>query len=169
MEKEFKVVWLEVKSPDWKIVTLADDTQQYGDVSINRVNKKGEAFPDFDGIINAGTIKGNLWTSSAGKRYLFAPDANKTPSGAYTKPQGGFKAGMQKMVEEKNANIQKSQENKNEGIKIASTISMAVNIVIATLKEEKIIDEAVIKGKIREWREYFLAEWDNVNNAPPFN
>ena len=164
MEKEYKVIWLEVKSPDWKVATLSDDQQQYANVSINKVNKKGEVFPGFDEITNAGTVKGNMWQSPQGKYYLFAP---KLVVAGQT---GAFKGQQIAKAQEKKAEyIATAQDNKNEGIKIASTISMATNVVIATLKGEQIIDESVIKGKIREWRNWFLAEWDSIDQAPPFN
>ena len=165
MEQEYKIIWLEVKSPEWKIATLADDKQQYANVSINKVNKKGEVFPGFDEITNAGTVKGNLWkTPDGSKTYLFAPKP------ASTGQTGAFKGQQIAKAQEKKAEyIATAQDNKNEGIKMASTIAMATNVVIAILKNEQIIDESVIKGKIREWREWFVAEWDNVNTAPPFN
>ena len=164
MEKEFKVNWLEVKSPEWKVATLSDDQQQYANVSINKVNKKGEVFPGFDEITNGGTVKGNMWQSPKGAYYLFAPKL------VVAGQSGAFKGQQIAKAQEKKAEyIATAQDNKNEGIKIASTISMAVNIVIATLKNETIIDESVIKGQITKWREWLLAEWDNVNNAPPFN
>jgi len=164
MEKEYKVIWLEVKSPDWKVATLSDDQQQYANVSINKVNKKGEVFPGFDEITNAGTVKGNLWQSPKGAYYLFAPKVGVAGQ------SGAFKGQQIAKAQEKKAEyIATAQDNKNEGIKIASTISMATNVVIATLKGEQIIDESVIKGKIREWRNWFLAEWDSIDQAPPFN
>ena len=162
-EKEFRIIWLEVKSPEWKIATLTDDTAQYANVSINKVNKKGEVFPNFDEISNGGSIKGNLWQSPKGAYYLFAPKL------AVAGQTGAFKGQQIAKAQEKKAEyIATAQDNKNEGIKIASTISMAVTIVIATLKEEKIIDEGVIKGEIAKWRRWLWFQWDNVKDFPPF-
>jgi hypothetical protein len=163
MEKEFKIIWLEVKSPEWKIATLADDQQQYPNVSINKVNKKGEVFPNFDAITNGGTVKGVMWPSPAGKLYLFAPKVGVAGQ------SGAFKGQQIAKAQEKKAEyIATAQDNKNEGIKIASTMSMAVNIVVATLKSESIIDEGVIKSEISKWRRWLWLEWDNVKDFPPF-
>lgn len=161
MDKEFKVVWIEDKSADWKVVTLSDNTQQYADVSINKVNKKGEAFPNFEAITLESTVRGNLWTSPSGKRYLFAP-----------KPQvakaGGFRTNMREVVKEKQEGIKVAQENKELGIKTSSTIRMATDLVVATLANEKIIDESIIKGKLEMWRKWFWIHWNDPDSYPPF-
>lgn len=73
----FKVEWLEVKSPEWKVATLSDEKgTQYTDVSINAVSKKGEPFPNFENISLETPVIGVLWTSPSGKHYLFPPKAN---------------------------------------------------------------------------------------------
>jgi hypothetical protein len=123
-------------------------------------------FPGFNEINAASEIEGNLWEKpGTGKWTLYPP---KTPTTSKSSTTGGFKAGMQKMVEEKNANIRQSQENKELGIKTSSTIRMATDVVIATLANEKIIDESVIKGKIEMWRRWFWMHWDDPESYPPF-
>ena len=42
---------------------------------------------------------------------------------------------------------------------------MAVNIVVATLKGETIIDESVIKNKITKWREWLWVNWEKKNDG----
>jgi len=169
-EKEYTISFTDNKSPDWKILTLeiveGDGSVMYEDVSVNRVNKKGETFPNFDNLKVGERVKGNLWVSSAGKRYLFAPDTNKLAGGDYTKPQGGFKVGMQKMAEEKREFIKDTQETKNSAIREAGAQRDAVLMVTtfypeftdATVATEK---ERILKEKYLYWREFFL-------NQPPF-
>src|SRR3990167_10230528 len=161
MEKEYKIIWLEVKSPEWKIATLSDDVAQYANTSINKVNKKGEVFPNFDEISNGGSVKGNLWQSPQGKYYLFAPKV------AVAGQSGAFK-GLQiaKAQEKKAEYIATAQDNKNEGIKIASTLGKAVDCAIA---EHALPDnDHSLEDLIRKWRRTLWFEWDNVNDFPPF-
>jgi hypothetical protein len=172
MEKEYTISFTDDKSPDWKILTLeivdGGGSVMYEDVSVNRVNKKGETFPNFDNLKVGERVKGNLWTSSAGKKYLFAPDLNKPAGGANRGQSGGFKANMSAMVEKKQEGIRQSQENKELGIKTSSTARMACDIVVATLRGEEIIDESVLKGKLEMWRKWFWMHWDDPENYPPF-
>lgn len=70
------------KAKDWKVVSILNAAGDIVEnVSINRTNKKGDIFPNFDGIAVGQKIEGQLWQSPAGKMYLFAPkDSPKTPS-----------------------------------------------------------------------------------------
>ena len=165
--KEYTISFTDNKSPDWKILTLeiveGDGSVMFQDVSVNRVNKKGETFPNFDGLIVGSRVKGNLWTSPQGKHYLFAPNLTTVKSGA---SGGGFKAGMQKMVEQKQEAIKLSQENKNESIKIASTLGKAVDCAIAVY--EKGVSSETLEELITKWRRILWMEWDNTKDFPPF-
>lgn len=125
-----------------------------------------DSFPNFATLREGDRVEGTIDTKVNGQ---FTNKTLKAPYIAKSGVSGGFKAGMKEMVKEKQEGIKVAQENKELGIKTSSTIRMATDVVIATLANEKIIDESVIKGKIREWREWFLAEWDNIDNAPPFN
>lgn len=72
----FKIINSAPKTPDWKVVSLMGaDGEEIQNVSVNRTNKKGETFPNFDDIKEGGTVDGRLWLSPAGKQYLFAPNA----------------------------------------------------------------------------------------------
>lgn len=72
------IVKVENKTPDWKVVEILNAA---GDlitgVSVNRTNKKGEVFPEFDSIVAGAKIEGQLWESPAGKTYLFAPKGGR--------------------------------------------------------------------------------------------
>jgi hypothetical protein len=170
MNKDYTISSVDDKSPDWKILTLeiveGEGSVMFEDVSVNRVNKKGEAFPNFDNLKVGERVKGNLWTSSAGKKYLFAPDLNKPAGGANRGQSGGFKAGMQKMVEQKQAGIEKNIDRKEEGIKISSTMRDAVQIALAELGGNA--DHEDYERRIQYWRQWLWGEWENVNDFPPF-
>lgn len=157
MEKDFKIIWLDVKSPDWKVATLEDEQTQYSEVSINKVNKKGEVFPNFDAIQKGGTIRGNLWTSSGGKKYLFAPKPQKSQN---------FRNDMKSVMKEKQENVKEAQETKKENIKEAAAQRDAV-LMVTTFYPEFANDpllssekEKLLKEKYLQWRDFFL-------NQPP--
>lgn len=161
MEKEYKIEWCENKSDDWKVLTLIDGDQTLDNVSVNRVNKEGEVFPNFDGLVPSTTVKANLWTSKAGKRYLFAP-----------KPQGGSNKGVksqviEKAMERKETSIGKFQDNKELGIKISATMRDAVLCAIAEHSKPNNIE--TLESLISKWRKILWFEWDKHTEFPPFN
>lgn len=153
----YKVDWVENKNPDWKVATLVGaDGYKTEDVSINRANKKGEVFPNFDGILPGSDVEGELWQSNASKWYLFAPKAPKSASG------GGFKGNMEKVMERKESGIRLSQENKEHGIKVASTMNGAVQIAVAMIKDDKTViwTDDLVKKEVKKWREFLWLSWD---------
>lgn len=145
---KLKVEWCENKNQDWKVATLkAPDDYVTENVSINRQNKKGEVFPNFDGIIPGADIEGELWKSDSGKWYLFAPKPQNSHSG------GGNRMGMMKeVIKEKQEGIRASQENKELGIKISSTMNKAIDLAIAEGKPEA--------ERILHWRKWMWENWE---------
>lgn len=158
---KYKIDWLEVKSPDWKIITITGEGKQYNDVSVNKTSKKGEVFPNFDDMKAGDDIEGELWVSQAGKNYLFPPRVDNKPQ---TRSAGAITKAMDKKAE----NIAVAQGNKEHGIMTSSTIRMAVDIALAETTGLP-FDVGVFKSRVREWRNWFIAEWDNVGQAQPFN
>lgn len=76
----YRVDWSEKKNNDWVLASLLDETgNKLSEVSINRTSKKGEIFPNFDEIRPGAEIKGELWTSTANKNYLFPPRKKLEP------------------------------------------------------------------------------------------
>lgn len=74
-----RITAVQNKSKDWKVVTIlnaAGDLME--NISVNRTNKKGETFPNFDDIQTGASVEGTLWESPAGKTYLFAPKGATT-------------------------------------------------------------------------------------------
>lgn len=143
-----------IKSPDWKTATVGN----VANVSINRVNKKGEVFPNFDGVVDGATIAGDLWQSSTGKWYLFAPKQGNLG----TKPQWAKDPNaIVKAQERKETAIHNAQENKGEAIMLASTIRMAVDITVARMAGDGTkwtIDD--IQNEIENWRKHFISIWN---------
>lgn len=153
---KYKIEWLENKDTDWKIIQLSDESgKTYKDVSINRKDKNGIEFPNFDTLRAEDMIEGDFWVSPKGRNYLFPP-----------KPQSPKGGNISKMMEKKAVLIEKAQDNKELGIMTSSTIRMAVDLVVAQMANDHIIQnatEADIKGMIKEWRKWLVSEWNNVD------
>ena len=161
---KINITWLEKKH----IESLNKDV-----LEINGTDEQGNSikfavwqdFPGFNEIMNGGFIEGNLWEKpGTGKFTLYPPKV--VMAGQTGGNKGRFQAGMKEVMKEKQEGIEKSQYRKEQGIRVSSTIRMAVDIVIAELGGEKIIDEAVIKAKIKEWRVWFWDVWSEPDDNP---
>jgi hypothetical protein len=160
---KFKVEWVENKTPEWKVATLStSDGMREENVSVNKVNKKGEPFPNFEGITPGAEIDGEFWKSDSGKSYLFAPK----PVPTY---KTFSKTGMgDKLIEKKQEGIKQSQENKAEGIKISSTARMAHENSLAEQTGEK-LDKEMYMQSYKYWRSFHWNAWDDTDPTQPFN
>lgn len=92
-------------------------------------------------------------------------------SAPQTAPRGnsGFKtAQIEKVMEIKRDDIRQSQQNKDLGIKISSTIRMAVDIATSIPQEQW--QSTTMQEEIRFWREWLWTEWDQTgsNRMKPF-
>lgn len=150
---QYKITSVTSKSADWKIIAVtAEDGYPTDPVSVNRTDRNGRAFPNFDSLAVGMTIEANLWKSPTGKWSAFPPDAPQTRNFA----SGGTKSGnMTKVMEQKQEGIKMAQENKENGIKTSSTIRMAVDIAIAENDQDSTMAESIIR-----WRKWLLENWD---------
>lgn len=151
-----------IKSPDWKVATVGTTPS----VSINRTNKKGEVFPNFDAIVDGVTIAGELWASSAGKWYLFAPKVgNLGPKPAWVKKSDPI--AVQKVVA-KNVGI--AQDAKNDAIRVSSTMRDAVLCAIAEYNRyNDSLGGLKLEDLIIKWRQWLLSKWEiDPTDSPAF-
>ncbi len=111
-------------------------------------------FPNFANITIGTVIRGKL---EANGQYM-----NLISELQVTKPTGHSGAFKQAQIKEtmdiKRQDIQKSQENKELSIKIASTMRMAVDLAIAEWKDETVLD--TLEQGIRKWRAFCWENWD---------
>lgn len=172
-----KISWLEKKNEDWIVASLERESgDTLNEVSINRKSKKGELFPNFDGLMAGSDVEGELWQSSGGKWYLFPPRSpQKAQGGAYKQKL------MEEAVARKETFITKTVASKEESIKLSSAQRDAVLMVTTFHKDQfmKIphdrvvsqrdyyLDEEAVKSKITEWRDWFLLSKE-FNDTPPF-
>jgi hypothetical protein len=150
---KYQILGCQDKSKDWKVLSIkGEDGTTLNDVSVNRVNKKNEPFPNFDEIKEGNMVEGNHWQSGAGKSYLFAPDAPKT---GYT-PRGG--TGIAKAQERKAEYIKEAQDRKSESIAYFNSINTAVAILgeIGEMSVEEYHQRLLMHRDrlIKEWLKY---------------
>lgn len=155
---KYIIEFVENKNKDWKIATVkSEQGATWEDVSINRVGKKGDVFENFDDIQAGREVYGELWTSTAGKNYLFPPrNAHKS---SYTPRRG---TGAVKVEEIRRESIKEAQERKNESIAFFNATNSAIEIVSKFNVNDLTEDE--IKGHIVKWREFFLSEWEKYES-----
>jgi hypothetical protein len=163
----FDVEWVESKSADWKIVSVKDiNGIAHTDVSVNRVNKSGEAFPGFEAIVVGAKFEADLWANPAGKKYLFAP-----------KPQGANRGGgaprsavITAAQDRKAGDIKNAQDNKERAIMVASAMRDATIIMSDFFMEDVAQSEPhermeAIKATHKMIREWYLGEWAKVEKS----
>ena len=153
---QFHINWIENKSPDWRIANVTDLAGvETKDVSINRVNKKGEVFPNWEGVTLEATIEADLWVSTSGKVYLFAPRPQNAPK------KGGFNVGAIKEAQTvKREDIQDAQKRKDHSIKVSGAMRDAI-LIVTTFGTNDWTEEK-IQSEITKWRNWILKEHENV-------
>ncbi len=152
---QHKILTVENKNNDWKVVSIAmpdDNTLQ--NVSVNRANKKGEVFPNFDGVIPNALIDGELWESGASKWYLFAPKQKpqRAPSAA--------PAQIAKAQEVKRENIEEAQNRKQDAIQKAGAFRDATLVSLAAMRDVPFPTDAEYQQEWRKWVKFFLGAAD---------
>ncbi len=160
-----KITFLVKKNEDWLVVGGTEAGAEYHEVSINRLSKKGVAFPGFDDIKIDSDVQGRLWKSPANKWYLFPPDAEKPHYGANN---ANKTAVMEKMMEKKEDSIKKFQNSKEDSIKLMAAQRDAVLIVNTLMAKDMGVTwiDSEIKKEIIDWRNWFLL--GDFNDIPPF-
>jgi len=148
----YQIKKVEVKSNDWKVVSgVGSDGAFLVDASVNRTNKKGEVFPNFDSIAEGAQIEGEPWQNDKGKQYLFAPRV-KSGTG-----RAGFNIAAAQ--ENKAKHIAEAQDNKEYSIKVSSTARDATLIAVAML-EAKAIEPTQFKAQWAIIRSWLWENWD---------
>jgi hypothetical protein len=164
----FDLQWIETKGPEWKVASVRDiNNIEYHDASINRTDRKtGAVFPKFDELTAGMKIEADLWTSPAGKHYLFAPKPQH---------QGGPRSGggapraaaITAAQDHKAEHIKNAQENKERSIMVASAMRDATILLEYAFGEE--IQQlppnermAAIKAHHKEVRDWYLKTWSEV-------
>lgn len=157
----YKVFKADVKGPDWKVVDLEVGENQFKhNVSVNRTNKQGQIFPNFDAIQAGSMVEGELWDSPAGKSYLFAPK----PAGAPRTGGGGparNNSAIRENMDLKAASIQRQGEKRDLAMKLMGAMRDATLITLESFKNQPFPTSEEYKEEWRNWRDFFVSEFDN--------
>lgn len=149
---------VEIKSPDWKIVTAVDPNGiEVVDASINRKDKSGNEFPGFDAIIEGASFEAETWRNPAGKWYFFAPKKPASPRGS---------GAITKAMETKRENIKEAQDAKTWAIRVSGAMRDATLMVSTFDSSMPFPTNEELKKDWENWRDYFLSEFDKKINQP---
>lgn len=156
-----KIEWIENKTPDWKVASVSDGGKVYQDVSVNRVNKKGETFPGFDDLKPGTELTDvTVWTSTSNKHYLFT-QTKPTPGVMGSKPAWAGGGGVKAAQERKAQDIEKAQDRKEESIAYFNAMNCSINLVKGNLPMESDEDMTTIEANIDHWFKFFYRRWYN--------
>jgi len=149
----YEILDIVIKKPDWKVATVRGlDGITLEGVSINKTDQKGDiAFPEFDTLITGSRVEATYWESPKGAKYLFPPKKKANPTFRMQQAE--------KLMEVKAANVDKSQDKKELGIMVSSTMDHATTIALASLAGQPFPTDAEFKAEFEKWRLWFLAEW----------
>lgn len=120
-------------------------------------------FPDFANIKAGSVVRAKL--EQKGQYWNIVSETQ-------AKPKGGNPAYKQKIIEEtmerKEKSISNFQSNKEESIKISSTMNKAVDLAIAEYNLDKTNFDN-LDVLITKWREWLWTHWDvQPTQYPPF-
>jgi hypothetical protein len=156
-----KIITLDKKKEDWyKAIVINEAGATIKDVSINKVGKKGDVFPNFDTLAEGQMVEGVLWQSEKGSWYLFPPKEKKdgVSKSAY----------MEKVMDKKQDGIKESQEHRDNSVRTSATARDATLIVTTFYGGHKLTDEQ-IKDKWLKWRRWLWFAFDEeIKTFPPF-
>ena len=156
------VKWIEVKTiPSGAKLLEGTFTGEDGkdfEATIWEKDKEGKYFPDFATLAAGQSFEVNPWTNpKTGKVSIYAPRPQNAPQGNF-KPKTGVIAQAQNHKAEL---IAEAQDNKERGIKMSSTIRMAVDCAVA--------EGNVTEANIKKWRSWFYTNWDvDPSQEAPF-
>lgn len=155
---KYEILWLEKKTtstgkPYYKLSLKDEQGNTTENVSM------WSDFPNFANIAPGHFVTGDVKENDKGYKTIYAP---KPVSMGNSGALGGYKAKvMNDAMEKKAGYISNAQENREHGIKVSSTIRMAVDMAIAEGKPTA--------ENIKDWRKWFWMNWDvDETSFPPF-
>ena len=121
------------------------------------------SFADFANLKDGDVVDGELEIKQNGN---YTNKTLKSPPTGTTGPYRGNPGAITKAMDRKEQGIEKFQDNKELGIKISSTIRMAVDLVAATESEGWTMQQK--QSEIKQWRKWLWENWsaDDKDFAP---
>lgn len=144
--------------------------KRFVEATLQMLNPEGEAEGEkyqisfwageisLEGGLYRSKIDGELSKNEKGYWKLSSP---KQAAGA------NFKAiQTEKLMDKKADSIATAQHNKENGIRIASSMNGAIQLALAEYANPNNL--YTLKELIEKWREYIWVEWEKVDKYPPF-
>lgn len=169
----YTIVAFDKRKEGWAIATLREAIENgatTADVSISKTDKDGGiAFPGFDSFAQGVQVEGNLWTNpTSGRKALYPNREKKTV--ARTAPTG-IKAAQERKAEF----IEKAQDTKAAGIKVASAMRDATLLALEEIRgmtfEFPGEKAETLQHLVEKWKAWYLAQWNRTEKEVdvPFN
>lgn len=133
------------------------------DVSVTKLDKTTldvtvwPGFPNYANLAPGQTIQAKIIAKDFKGRTYYSLEYSNPATGP-TAPYNGQQ--IAKAQEVKGQQIAQAQGNKELGIKISSTIRMAVDTALNFMAVESIKDEGVFKSEVKRWRKFYWENWD---------
>lgn len=134
------------------------------------------SWPNFANLDVGQRVDGNIEVTQNGQYTNKTLQHGMNPNGTYKPTPNGSnfanKGGIKQAQERKETMIEKAQDNKELGIKISSTMRMAVDIVVANIAMQPNVaidpvrDTEKVQNGIRNWRKWLWQEWENYPKSP---
>jgi len=157
MNKNFEIIWSEKKKTTTGKDVISATLKDESGAEFEKVSIWGD-FPNWDSIMTGHKVTGVIYTNDKGYKTLYPPKQENASTGQIGGNKSGFGAGMMKAKQE---GIQKSQENKELGIRTSSTIRMAVDLAIA--------ENTPTEARIKYWRSWLVGNWDIQEPTSPID
>lgn len=149
------------KGTDYKKCSIVDESgRKLEDVAVF------SSFNHYSAIMPGAEVEGVIEQKTYNNKISYS--LGNMVSTAYTRSSGPSRSSqMVKIMDKKAENIATAQENKELGIKISSTLRMAVDLAIAQVGNSAI---PITTDAIQKWRTWLWLEWDKEDkDFPPFN
>lgn len=126
------------------------------------------SFPGYEGLLAGSKVEGNIEPNDYnGKKQWKLTEVKSVSAPAWaTKGPSGAVAAAKTTA----ASVEKSQERKEEGIKVSSTMNKAIELAIAEIGAGGSNAVVALEERIEYWRRWIWTHWDaSDKDFPPFN
>lgn len=159
---KYSLEWLEKKTTKvgdkWNATVKDEKGATYENVTL--------WLKDWSDAMAGMEVEGELVIKQNGQYENKTLQRNKTYSQWKPKTSATTPAGIKVAQERKAEFIEKAQDNKELGIKVSSTMRMAVDLALGDGEME----QTTRKETIKFWRQWLWNEWDKTDkDFPPFN
>lgn len=152
---QIKIEWAESKTSTagtvYKRATVIENGNTIDNVAVFA------SFPQYSEVEPGRTVEGFIKIKDYKGKPSYSLESGMKPA---SKDDFGRNKGIKEAQDRKELSIDKSQDRKEHGIKVSSTLRMAVDLSIAFPDQG---DEGT-EDQIKKWREWLWGEWDKEDS-----